>query len=103
MCQSRIKGRGWDIVTELADAGNVCQSMARKGNCWDNAVVESFFKTLKTEICADRVFACRAQARLAVFDYIECWYNWHRLHSSLGYRTPTEQEQWLRSQQSIAV
>lgn len=92
-----------DFVAELADAGNVCQSMARKGNCWDNAVVESFFKTLKTEIDADRVFTSRAQARLAVFDYIECWYNRHRLHSALEYRTPTEQEQWLRRQQQIAA
>ena len=77
--------------------------MARKGNCWDNAVVESFFKTLKTEIGDDRLFALRAQARLAVFDYIECWYNRHRLHSSLAYRTPMEQEQWLRRQQAKAA
>lgn len=92
-----------DFITELASAGDVSQSMARKGNCWDNAVVESFFKTLKNEVNPAGIFASRVQARLAIFEYIECWYNRHRLHSSLGYRSPVEQEQWLRSQNLIAA
>lgn len=67
-------------------------SMSRVGNCYDNAVVESFFATLKAE-CAMRPFASRAQARTAIFEYIEGWYNRRRLHSSLGYRSPVEFEQ----------
>jgi len=70
----------------------VKQSMSRKGNCWDNAVAESFFKTLKSEL----VYHCRyetiEQAKLSVFEYIEGWYNSKRLHSSLGYVTPIEYE-----------
>jgi transposase InsO family protein len=70
-----------------------CQiSMSRVGNCYDNAVMESFFSTLKTE-CATGQFASRAQARRAIFEYIEIWYNRHRLHSSLGYLSPEEFEQ----------
>jgi putative transposase len=66
----------------------VLQSMSRKGNCWDNAVAESFFKTLKTELIYHRKFATRQEARLAIFEYIEGWYNRRRRHSALGYRTP---------------
>ena len=69
-----------------------CQvSMSRVGNCFDNAAMESFFSTLKTE-CADAQFATRAQARTAIFEYIEAWYNRQRLHSSLGYLSPVEFE-----------
>jgi putative transposase len=65
-----------------------CQiSMSRVGNCFDNAVVESFFATLKAE-CADHPFATRAQARTTIFEYIEGWYNRQRLHSTLGYLSP---------------
>lgn len=71
---------------------NVTLSMSHTGNCYDNAMHESFWGTLKTE-CADRTFDSRAAARLAVFDYIECWYNRQRLHSALGYRTPVAFEQ----------
>lgn len=70
-----------------------CQiSMSRVGNCYDNAVMESFFSTLKTE-CATGQFADRAQARREIFEYIEVWYNRQRLHSSLGYLSPMEFEQ----------
>jgi transposase InsO family protein len=66
--------------------------MSRTGNCYDNAVMESFFATLKGE-CAISQFASRAEARLAIFEFIEVWYNRQRLHSSLGYLSPTEFEQ----------
>jgi putative transposase len=73
-----------------------CQvSMSRVGNCYDNAVMESFFGTLKAE-CVTHQFATRAQARTAIFEYIEAWYNRQRLHSSLGYLSPMEFEQKSR-------
>ena len=65
------------------------QSMSRKGNCWDNAVAESFFATLKKELVRDHAFATRATARSAVFEYIEIFYNRRRAHSLLNYATPT--------------
>jgi putative transposase len=69
-----------------------CQiSMSRAGNCYDNAAMESFFGTLKTE-CASQPFVTRTQARTAIFEFIEAWYNRQRLHSSLGYLSPTEFE-----------
>lgn len=69
-----------------------CQiSMSRTGNCFDNAAMESFFSTLKAE-CATHQFTSRAAARLALFEYIEGWYNRRRLHSSLGYLSPIEFE-----------
>jgi transposase InsO family protein len=65
------------------------QSMSRKGNCWDNAVAESFFATLKKELVRNRAFDTRVQARAEVFEYIEVFYNRRRAHSLLGYATPT--------------
>jgi transposase InsO family protein len=67
-------------------------SMSRTGNCYDNAVMESFFATLKGE-CAVSQFVSRAEARSAIFEFIEVWYNRQRLHSSLGYLSPIEFEQ----------
>ena len=67
--------------------------MSRKGNCWDNARVESFFATLKTELIHRRSFLTRltrAEARSAIVEYIEVFYNRQRRHSALGYRTPVE-------------
>lgn len=73
-----------------------CQvSMSRVGNCFDNAAMESFFSTLKTE-CADQPFETRAQARTTIFAYIEAWYNRQRLHSALGYLSPAEFERISR-------
>lgn len=67
-------------------------SMSRKGNCWDNAVAESFFKTLKVE-CADRHrWSSRQQAQHQLFEYMEVFYNRQRLHSTLDYRTPVAYE-----------
>ena len=61
--------------------------MSRKGDCYDNAVMESFFSTLKSE-CVMGVFSSRAQARQSIFEYIEVWYNRQRRHSALGYHSP---------------
>ena len=74
----------------LQSHGIVC-SMSRRGNCWDNAVVESFFATLKTELTDDR-WPTRRAARDAISEYIEVFYNAQRLHSSLGYRAPNDFE-----------
>ena len=62
--------------------------MSRKGNCWDNAPMESFFKTLKVEWVNRLRYATRAQARLDLIDWIEGFYNAQRLHSSIDYRSP---------------
>jgi transposase InsO family protein len=68
------------------------QSMSRKGDCWDNAPVESFFKTIKTELCGSKAFRNRKEARMAIFEYIEVFYNRIRLHSTIGYLSPAEFE-----------
>jgi transposase InsO family protein len=80
------------LAYQLQLLAHNCQiSMSRVGNCYDNAVMESFFSTLKTE-CATDQFINRAQARRTIFEYIEVWYNRQRLHSSLGYLSPVEFE-----------
>jgi transposase InsO family protein len=76
----------------LARANGVILSVSRKGQCWDNAVAESFFATIKRELVNDRAWPTRAGLHRAVFDYIEGWYNTRRLHSSLGYLSPAEYE-----------
>ena len=70
-------------------------SMSRKGNCYDNAFVESFWSSLKYETVYHRRFATRAEAKAALFDYIEVFYNRTRLHSSLGYKSPVSFESQL--------
>lgn len=80
-----------DYQSTLDQLGVVC-SMSRKGNCWDNAVAESFFATLKTELVYLRRFATREEAREAIFDFIEVFYNRERRHSSLGYVSPAVYE-----------
>jgi transposase InsO family protein len=72
-------------------AANIQMSMSRVGNCYDNAVAESFFGTLKAE-CATGQFPTQALARTTIFEYIEVWYNRQRLHSTLGYLSPAEFE-----------
>jgi putative transposase len=69
-------------------AHGLVASMSRKGNCYDNAFIESFWSSLKYETVYHRRFATRAEARSAIFDYIEAFYNRTRLHSSLGYLSP---------------
>lgn len=80
----------------------VCQSMSRKGDCWDNAVAESFFKTLKTEWVYRKKYVSRKQAEISVFEYIETWYNTQRRHSSLNYLSPTEYGKLINKQKMVA-
>jgi putative transposase len=75
----------------LASA-SITVSMSRRGNCWDNAVAESFFATLKTEMVYRRSWSSRVSLREALFEYIELFYNRKRIHSTLGYTTPAEAE-----------
>ena len=75
----------------LRDHGIVC-SMSRKGDCWDNAITESFFATLKTELIHRQPWPTRRGAKDAVAEYIEGFYNPYRLHSSLGYVSPNNCE-----------
>ena len=74
------------------EAHKITASMSRKGNCYDNAFVESFFRTLKVELTYRRRFKTLSEARAAIFEFIEVWYNRKRLHSSLGYQTPMSYE-----------
>lgn len=75
----------------LSELGIVC-SMSRKGDCWDNAVSESFFSTIKHELVYRHDWTTRATATLAIADYIECFYNTRRRHSYLGFKSPAEHE-----------
>ena len=79
----------------LLHSFQIIPSMSAKGNCYDNATMESFWSTLKTELIHRRDFHDLAAVRLAVFDYIETFYNRRRLHSALGYQSPVEFEQQL--------
>lgn len=82
-----------DAFTDKLAAHQIKASMSRKGNCYDNAFVETFFRTLKVELIYRTKFKTRAEAKAAIFEFIEVWYNRQRLHSSLGYQTPIEYEQ----------
>src|SRR5476649_419370 len=73
-------------------------SMSRKGNCYDNAFIESFWSSLKYEVVYHQRFATFAEARSAIFNYIETFYNRTRLHSSLAYRSPIQFESQLNNQ-----
>jgi transposase InsO family protein len=77
---------------------NMVCSMSRKGDCFDNAVAESFFRTLKEELVKEHRFKTRQEAKQAIFEYIEIYYNRQRLHSYLNYTTPFEYE----TMQSVA-
>ena len=79
----------------LLAAQQIEASMSRHGDCWDNAVAESFFATLELELIARHRWATRSAARQAIFRYIETWYNPRRRHSTLGYLSPVEYEQQL--------
>ena len=86
-----------DEYRGLLAAHGVTASMSNKGDCWDNAVAESFFATLKGELLARRRWRTRAEARRDIFRYIEIWYNRHRRHSTLGYLSPAAYEATLAS------
>ena len=78
---------------ELLRSNGLEVSMSRKGNCWDNAAMESFFGTLKQELVHRETYATREEARRALFEYIEVFYNRQRLHSTLGYLSPVQYEE----------
>jgi len=83
---------GSDDVTAMIARFHLRGSMSRKGNCWDNAVVESFFASYKTELVAEACWQWRAEAKSASVEWIEGWYNRTRIHSTLGYLSPDEFE-----------
>ena len=89
-----------DILKE--HNGTVVQSMSRKGNCWDNAVAESFFKSLKVEWVYHQNYGFRSEAVLSIFQWIETWYNRRRIHSTLDYKTIEEFENEMYNQKSAA-
>jgi transposase InsO family protein len=91
-----------DYQAMLATHGLVC-SMSRRGNCYDNAAAESFFATLEHELLTGADFRSRAEARQAIFRYIEGWYNRRRRHSTLGYVSPLQYEQQLAEAQQRAA
>jgi len=88
--------RGVQYVSEeleqILDKKKVTISMSRKGNCWDNAVSESFFGTLKQEMIHHKKYKNLEEVRMSLFQYIEVFYNLKRLHSTLGYKSPDEYE-----------
>jgi transposase InsO family protein len=79
-------------VRNLLAKSKITQSMSKKGNCYDNAISETFFHTLKTELVYHTRFTTRQEAELTLFEYIEVFYNRQRLHSSLNYLSPVEFE-----------
>jgi len=81
----------------------VRQSMSRKGNCWDNAPAESFFKTFKAELPIEPKHYSYEVLRGVIFNFIEIWYNRQRLHSTLDYRTPAEMQDYLTENQELAA
>ena len=80
---------------ELLREYGLIPSMSRSGNCYDNAYVESFFGTLKTELVHGERYRSRLEARLSIFEYVEVFYNRQRSHSALGYRSPEQYEKLL--------
>ncbi len=88
--------------SEELKAHNIIKSMSRKGNCWDKAVSESFFATLKKELAHRTTFESRSEAIRAIADYIDYFYNTTRLHSTLGYLSPLEFERCQLRQQQTA-
>jgi len=85
-----------DSYQTLLKRNGILCSMSGKGNCWDNAVMESFYRTLKVELIYQEKYETRIQAQRDIFKYIEIFYNRERLHSSLGYYSPEEYEKMIR-------
>jgi putative transposase len=86
-----------DKFREKLNLVGIIASMSRRGNCWDNAHMESFFHSLKTELVYRRNFKTREEARQAIFEWIETWYNPERRHSSLEYMAPNEYEKLAKA------
>jgi transposase InsO family protein len=84
---------GADSYLAILARHSIQPSMSRKGDCWDNAVIESFFHSLKTELIYPERFENRAQAQQTIFEYIEVFYNRQRRHSTIGYLAPLVYEQ----------
>jgi putative transposase len=89
-----------DDYGNLLKSYGMRMSMSRKGDCWDNAVMESFFGTLKKELVHHRKYRTRAEARQDIFEFIEVFYNRERLHSSLGYMSPANYEKRIAVKQA---
>jgi transposase InsO family protein len=87
---------------DLLQAHGIIQSMSRKGNCWDNAVAESFFHTLKTELTHHQQFQTKAEANQAIFEYIEVFYNRQRIHSANDNLSPVAFEEKMLLNERIA-
>jgi len=85
-----------ELYQKLLKRNGIVCSMSRKGNCWDNAVMESFYHTLKVELIYQKTYETRRQARRDIFEYIEIFYNRERLHSTLGYCSPEEYEKIIK-------
>jgi len=88
---------------DLLQEYGITQSMSRKGNCWDNAVAESFFHTLKTELVYHEIYETRAQANQSIFEYIEVFYNRERMHSTNNNLSPVQYEEKMMLQNEIAA
>ena len=86
----------------ILESYKVIRSMSRKGNCWDNAVAESFFKSFKTELIYGNKLISKEQMKLQVFEYIEIWYNQKRRHSALKYKTIKEFNNQSYSYKNVA-
>lgn len=85
-----------DNFRKMLKENGFIQSMSRRGNCYDNAITESFFHTLKTELVNRTKYKTREEARRSIFEYIEIFYNRKRLHSAIGYQSPVEYENLLK-------
>lgn len=85
-----------EAYRDLLSRNGIECSMSRKGNCWDNAVMESFFATLKKELIHHERYETRSAAKSSIFEYIEVFYNRERLHSTLGYQSPVQFEQAVK-------
>lgn len=92
-----------EAFAKMLDKNNlITRSMSRKGNCWDNAVAESFFKTIKVEWIYSQSFEDQNHATLSIFEWIESWYNKRRRHSALGYKTIDEFEKLNSNFKNVA-
>lgn len=91
-----------EFVTSLSSYEKIRRSMSRKGDCWDNAVAESFFKTLKVELIYQNTYQTKAEAKLSIFEYIETWYNRNRRHKHLNNLTIEEFHRIINNLKNVA-